>query len=175
MGGTQSRVSKTMNGIGLYRYSPDKASWMVLKKDEKRQSEDVLELKVMTYNVWFDSSNRERRFHEILTMLDAENVHVACLQEMCAQTVQLVKEGEIFYNQPRQSSMRELVWNNYSREERSSSINCCDIQFVSLTTGTRADYYCSYAWNENWRESFKWTTSNRKHSLRISGERSHRS
>eukprot|EP00039_Didymoeca_costata_P015568 m.267873 g.267873 ORF g.267873 m.267873 type:complete len:296 (-) comp16251_c0_seq5:301-1188(-) len=95
MGGTQSRVSKTMNGIGLYRYSPDKASWMVLKKDEKRQSEDVLELKVMTYNVWFDSSNRERRFHEILTMLDAENVHVACLQEMCAQTVQLVKESSI--------------------------------------------------------------------------------
>ncbi len=48
---------------------------------------DIEEIRVMTYNLWFDDQNREMRMDCIIQMMENSNADFFCLQEVTAYSM----------------------------------------------------------------------------------------
>ncbi len=65
------------------------------KMNKKKEEEGVKEVKILTYNVWFDSFNREKRYQEILRLVEESHADVVCLQEVIPAFIQLFKQSKL--------------------------------------------------------------------------------
>eukprot|EP00039_Didymoeca_costata_P016433 m.295143 g.295143 ORF g.295143 m.295143 type:complete len:343 (-) comp16393_c6_seq2:1131-2159(-) len=83
--------------IGLFEFKEAKQNWGVVNFVEGRAEQELVldKLKLLTYNVWFDKSNREERFMEVLSLLEKESPHVVCLQEICYDVLRILLQSEL--------------------------------------------------------------------------------
>lgn len=55
---------------------------------------EFVNLRIMSYNVWFDDFNRQNRYEAIVQMILASNANVLCLQECTTHFIKMLVQNK---------------------------------------------------------------------------------
>jgi endonuclease/exonuclease/phosphatase family metal-dependent hydrolase len=94
----ESALQSMVRKLNVHSYDAEKSKWGVASSDKLADDEakfqDVSKISIVSYNVWFDQSNKAARAQGLMDLLHSldPKVDIFCFQEVTVPFLEIVKE-----------------------------------------------------------------------------------